>query len=491
MKVKKISFIAPLLIIWVNLFGQQLTPGFNPKEYYDLMCISSQFGDSAYAAQFPVPDNYTFLYRSEPMGLDNMYDLYKNEFNQIIVSVRGSTKNSESWLENFYAAQIPASGKIKLSDDFTFNYQFANIPNAAVHIGWTIGTGYIYNDLKAQLKKTRGATGIYIIGHSQGGAIAYLLAAQIKYEQSIGEFPELPLKTYCSAAPKPGNTYFAYDFEQHHRGFAFNVVNTHDWVPETPVSIQTVNDLNQPNPLTLASENGFKDQSFFKRLYLNRALKRLTNTPKKAVEYYKKYLGEVAGSEVEKLLNEYKAPEYLNSSHYVRAGETIALIPTKEYDNIFKADKKNIFAHHLHSSYLYLLNVYFSVSGEPNADYTSQAKLSELLFQKEWTVEKITELSDIKFKTQFPKGPPTLVLNQRENTINGTTGCNSYFGSFKLGKNEQISFPEPIGATRMFCEGVNEQLFTNLLHQTHKFEITNKQKLILIDVSGVVLMELK
>ena len=51
----------------------------------------------------------------------------------------------------------------------------------------------------------------------------------------------LNIKTYCSAAPKPGNLFYAYDFEHiTEGGWAFNVVNSADWVPELPSTTQTV-----------------------------------------------------------------------------------------------------------------------------------------------------------------------------------------------------------------------------------------------------------
>jgi len=62
-------------------------------------------------------------------------------------------------------------------------------------------------------------------------------------------YKNLTIKTYASAAPKPGNLYYAYEYEaMTQNGWAFNVVNSADWVPEGPFSIQTTNDYNTLNP---------------------------------------------------------------------------------------------------------------------------------------------------------------------------------------------------------------------------------------------------
>jgi predicted esterase len=61
--------------------------------------------------------------------------------------------------------------------------------------------------LKTEINKKES----YIMGHSQGGAIAYLLTAHLLSLQKENKIPsEIVFKTYCSAAPKPGNLHFAY-----------------------------------------------------------------------------------------------------------------------------------------------------------------------------------------------------------------------------------------------------------------------------------------
>lgn len=146
---------------------------------------------------------------------------------------------------------IPAAGKIHLNDTLCFDYHFADNPNAAVHVGWTLASGYLMPDILEKIKQSfaKGKKDFIILGHSQGAGIAYLVTSQLLYNQRL--LPkDIQFKTYCSAAPKPGNLYFAYDYETAtQNGRSYSIVNPLDWVPELPISIQTLTDFNTTNPL--------------------------------------------------------------------------------------------------------------------------------------------------------------------------------------------------------------------------------------------------
>jgi hypothetical protein len=141
-------------------------------------------------------------------------------------------------LENLYAAMVPANGKLILDNADTFNYCLAPGNKAAVHVGWLIGTAFLSKDIVPKIDSLykSGIKDLLLMGHSQGGAINYLLTAYLYSLQKQNILPgDIRFKTYCSAAPKPGNLFFAYYFESiTENGWAFNVVNSADWVPETP-----------------------------------------------------------------------------------------------------------------------------------------------------------------------------------------------------------------------------------------------------------------
>ncbi len=371
--------------------AQSLQPGFDKNEYIELMKLSAQFGDSAYRAALPVPPQYTLSYRSDVMGLDNRWDLWIHgdarhgdarhgdarhgdarhgdarhgdarhgdaRSDQVaVISVRGTTERSESWLANLYAAMVPAQGALTLSDDFTFSYQLAAHPRAAVHVGWLVSTAFLVRDMLPKIDSCyqTGIKNMIVMGHSQGGAIAYLLTAHLYSLQKQGRLPsDIRFKTYCSAAPKPGNLYFAYEYEaMTQNGWAYNVVNSADWVPEVPVTVQTLDDFNQPSPFANARET-IRKQKFRARIALNYAYKKLYKPTRKAQENYQKLLGDFTSKQVKQYLPGFKAPRYFDSNDYVRTGNTITLLAEEEYEAWNDQDSTFIFAHHFHPPYIYL-----------------------------------------------------------------------------------------------------------------------------------------
>lgn len=134
--------------ITFGLFSQNLKPGFDKEEYKQLMLISVRTGgDSAYVSEFPKPDKFEMIYRSEIVGLDNMWDLWTDKNKNAVISVRGTTANANSWMANFYAAMVPAKGELKLSETETFKYHLADDEKAAVHVGWLLSTAYLSKDI--------------------------------------------------------------------------------------------------------------------------------------------------------------------------------------------------------------------------------------------------------------------------------------------------------------------------------------------------------
>lgn len=338
----------------------QLKPGFNKEELLTMLTLSSYQIDTPWVSmKYPLPENLQLNYRSPVVALDNRFDVWINPKNSYaIINTRGTTGTRPSWLENFHAAMVPANGSIQLSDSVNFEYRLANNPRAAVHVGWLIAMGTMAPDVVAQVKRCyqQGIKHFYLTGHSQGGGITFLLTAYLYQLQKAGQLPkDIRFKTYCTAGPKPGNLYFAYDYEYATRGgWAFNVTHALDWVPEVPFSIQTVNDFNPLNPFTDV-DKAFKKMKFPMRFIMRRVYKKLSKHPEKAKNNFQKYLGEKAGAIIIKQdLPGYEQPEYYNSNHYMRCGQQIILMPDKEYENAFPYDPKNVFLHHMPAPYLHL-----------------------------------------------------------------------------------------------------------------------------------------
>ncbi len=341
------------------LSASKLQPGYNAKEYMELLSFQlMQFHkqDSLYPDSLHY-HNFKEVYKSPEMGLLNQWSLWIGADSVAVISIRGTIANSTSWLANFYAGMIPAKGQLILAPGDTFNYHFADDAKAAVHTGWTLATAYLIRDMLPHIDSCykKGITNFIVSGHSQGGAIAFLVTACLyDYQKNNKVASDIRFKTYCSAAPKPGNLYFAYEYENMTRnGWAFNVVNSADWVPETPITIQTTTDINKTNPLVNAKA-GIRKQKFPANLFIMHIFNRLQKTPYRAMRQYRKYLGGFAGKLVRKNLVNFQSPAYLNSSDYVRTGTTIVLLADKKYFDLFPDSKTKIFVHHFYEPYLYL-----------------------------------------------------------------------------------------------------------------------------------------
>ncbi|MEI7965942.1 MAG: lipase family protein [Chitinophagaceae bacterium] len=359
MNFTRLTVIACLACVFQISNGQKLKPGFDAQEYFELLKVSSMQGDSLYNPNLPYPEKFKRVYRSSVMGLDNRWELWISPDSVAVVSIRGTTMNQLSWMENFYAAMVPAKGMITMADNFNFDYELSPDKDAAVHLGWLIGTAFLARDIvpKIDSLKARGIRDIIIMGHSQGGAIATLLTSYLQQLKTLNKLDsDIQFKTYASAAPKAGNLYYAYSFEAISKGdWAFNVVNSADWVPEGPLSVQTTADFNNANPFQLSDEL-LKKQSFFKRMILSCIYRKVENPPKKANKRYQKYFGKMVGKNLEKKLPGYVQPAFYNSSNYTRVGHQIVLYATADYFKLFPNDPKMIWNHHRYEAYYYLLN---------------------------------------------------------------------------------------------------------------------------------------
>ncbi|WP_111669563.1 lipase family protein [Algoriphagus litoralis] len=361
---KRGAIILLLFFIVVRVNYAQLTPGFSPSEYRDFLGITAgSVQDTAFIKGIPQNARLKRVYESPLVGLENKWYLWIDQTQKIAwLTIRGTANNPTSWLANFYSALIPAQGKMKIKEEYMFEYQFSDDPKAAVHVGWTLSTGALAETMVPKIDSlyAAGYRDFVVSGHSQGGAISYLMTAHLYHLNDSGRWGEpIRIKTYASAAPKPGNLYFSYHYEFVTRGgWAFNVVNAADWVPETPFSVQTVNDFNVTNPFSDAK--GFiKKQKFPKNLIFKKAYNNLDHPTQKAKKKFQKYLGYYAGKEVVKTLPAYQSPDFFDSNHFTRAGAFVILYPDAEYYRIYPDEKEKVFKHHALQPYLYLLNKHY------------------------------------------------------------------------------------------------------------------------------------
>ena len=364
MQLKNILIALVLLSVHPG-YGQQLKPGFDAKEYATVLSLafySSGIPDSTLRGK--TADPYHLAYRSPEVGLKNRWSLFLGPGNTAVIDIRGTIAQAASWMANFYAAMIPATGQLQLNDSTVFNYKLARDPRAMIHVGWTISLAHLAPSIETMINKYYRENQIrsfIIAGHSQGGAIAFLLRSWLEYEQQQGNIPaDVVFKTYCSAAPKPGNLYYAYDFDFITRGgWAFTVVNSADWVPETPFSIQTMRDLNPTNPL-VHTRAILKKQKFIIRIAGGLVYSKLEKKPRKAQRKFEKYLGHTLYKlGIRKLLPQLKEPGYVHGNNYMRAGSPIVLMADESYYQQFPESDTNYFVHHHFLPYYFLLKKWY------------------------------------------------------------------------------------------------------------------------------------
>ncbi len=366
MRLKRIPLIIFCFFLISFSYGQTLEPGFDAQEYLQVLAIAFGKNEDVQYSSPPPATAFARAYQSHVVGLDNRWELWlRNDEKQVIISIRGTVATTTSWLANVYAAMQPATGTITLNDTTTFHYKLADYPNATVHSGWLISLGAMAGDIEEKIKDyyRKGVKDFILSGHSQGGAITYLLRSYLYYRTKAGALPaDITYKTYCSAAPKPGNMYYAYDFDFINRnGWAFTVVNAADWVPELPFSIQQLSDLNALNPFT-DIQASLRKQKPMVRFYAGMVYKKLDRSTRKAQRRYQKYLGKKVGKQVKKALPKMHPQEFANTMNYMRAGTPVILMPDAAYFEDFPNDTKKragIWRHHSYNAYERLTKEYY------------------------------------------------------------------------------------------------------------------------------------
>lgn len=355
--------------LWISLCqcisAQILQPGFDKSEYIETLKINQKvhiaLNKWADSKTMPDPEDYNFVYRSPVVAFDNLWDLWIHKQKKIaLIAVQGSIATEASFLANLYAAMIPAKGELQLDKHFNFKYNLSNAPNAAVHVGWFVAMAYLSGSIEHKIDSCykAGIRDFILTGHSQGGGITFLLNAYLENLKAEHKLPQdIRFKTYCSAGPKPGNLAFAYSYENMTRGgWAFNVVNSADWVPEVPFSVQTVSDFTAVNPFHNAKAM-IKKQKFPKNVALKHIYKKMSRPSEKAQRNYQKYLGKMMSQAVRKQIPDFNAPVYFDSNYYVRTGNTIVLYPDEDYFKLYSNSPDNpaIWQHHFPTQYLYLV----------------------------------------------------------------------------------------------------------------------------------------
>lgn len=353
-----------VIFLWSFTLKSQskLKPVFDAKEYIDVLHLEWSHQDSSNNYQPPaLPNNYKRVYRSPEVGLNNKFDFWLRDDSVGVFCIR-YTFGGASWLENFYSGMIKASGTLQLDDTTQFQYKFSNDEKAFVHHGWTIGVGYLAPLLVAKINEyyKKGVKNFLFVGHSQGSAMSFLLRSYLEYLPEAQIPKDITYKLYCSAAPKPGNLFYSYDFDFITKnGWAYRIVNAIDWVPTTPFTTQAIDDLYPINPFSQRNQLLKGRTNPIIKWYVNNAVKGIDKTVRKTNRKYKKYLTKKVGKFIKKNLKNYKSPNVEKSNFYMPTGIPIVLQPDSLYFEKFKFTGKNLFINHLFEPYIYLTEKYY------------------------------------------------------------------------------------------------------------------------------------
>lgn len=363
---KKIFLVAVLLFVITNIFSEpKLKPGFDVDECASMLQLTALHADTPWVnTLLPKPDNYQLLYRSDSVGLDNRWDLWMRDDSICVISVRGTTVQAISWMEDFYSAMVPATGSMNIGDGQIFTYQLAADNNAYVHTGFLLGLGHLAPDILAKINEyyAKGVRDFIINGHSQGGAIVCLLTSYLYY-LPVSQLPQdITFKTYATAPPKPGNLFYAYDYEFIRRGgWECRVVNTQDWVPNMPPTIQTKFDYKTNDPFVTVDSVLKQNLNLIERIVIGLIQKNVFGSLDNARDDLIKYLGTEVYKMVEKNLNGFPEPKYSPTMYFMTCGTPIILKPTEDYMNTFVSPGgfKGMFTHHMPDAYYYLLQKWY------------------------------------------------------------------------------------------------------------------------------------
>ena len=91
-----------------------------------------------------------------------------------------------------------------------------------------------------------------------------------------------------------------------------------------------------------------------------------------------------------------------------------------------------------------------------------------------WT---LSEIDGSNINEDFPNKKPSLTFEPVTKKFTGNSGCNNVFGSFTT-NNNAINFGDA-ASTKMFCEGVNEKVFTDALDKVTHFKLEGTRLILL------------
>lgn len=127
-----------------------------------------------------------------------------------------------------------------------------------------------------------------------------------------------------------------------------------------------------------------------------------------------------------------------------------------------------------------ILLIFTLLTGCKCASKASASK--ESLTSTGWELSSIDGKNVVK--TDYPKGLPDAIFAS-DNKLSGFSGCNRYGGSYTLDAEGKFSAGELI-ATKMFCQGVNENEYLKALSSANRAKIEGSNLVLYYETTAVL-----
>jgi hypothetical protein len=305
---------------------ESLGPGFCPDEaktlasicqktYERFPCESADHGPVVP----PPPTNWQIRSDLTPTSatpLDNYWEVWQNtkQTHQYAIAVRGTAGSASRVYTDLIFPLIKARLSVPLPPNgllrsFKFNLarrQPDDLQVAGVHAGFASSLMLMLGTTDCPLLVSLGRLAalnfasndkleLFVTGHGQGGSIALLLTSFIRHSKL---FSAIKTKTYAFAPGKPGNDRYSCDLDEiaSVKGLCYSVCNTQDWVPQLPLTMQTLKTVNAPN-------NVFGDQDSDEKAFVE-SVDQLLATDNQAVPRVSKKINDLTEKLGETLSNQ-------------------------------------------------------------------------------------------------------------------------------------------------------------------------------------------
>lgn len=117
------------------------------------------------------------------------------------------------------------------------------------------------------------------------------------------------------------------------------------------------------------------------------------------------------------------------------------------------------------------------------ATKTETEKPGKPVLHGSWELEKVYGAKE-PFNLLFPNKKPTATFDLKTYKLSGNNGCNQYNGAFTL-RNGVLAIGDMM-ATKMFCEGVKEQLYMTTLKMANGYRFDAEKLVLTLDGEPVL-----